>query len=70
MDFRTYRKGRAVKSLSDRLLAVAISGVVPADDQRVIADAMEKIERLREGLRLAVIALRAEVKHIETELSQ
>lgn len=35
-----------MSELSDRLFRVAWSGVVPADDQHVIADAQGEIERL------------------------
>ena len=42
-----------MKSLAERLLRVAMTGVVPTDDPHVIADAQAEIERLareRDGL--------------------
>lgn len=36
-----------MSELSDRLLRVAVHGVVPENDQHVIADAQAEIERLR-----------------------
>ena len=37
-------------ALSDRLMRVALAGVVPADDPHVLADVMLEIERLRQAL--------------------
>lgn len=39
-----------MQSLADRLLRVALLGVVPADDPHVIADAQAEIERLGAAL--------------------
>lgn len=40
--------------LSERLLRVAMSGVIPADDQHVIADAVNAHDAMCDALRLAL----------------